>query len=99
MPFKSTARSGWLDTGGTSASSIESVPMGTASIREDWEGRSVDGKFALLEWLGGSAESGVFLTVLGGVQRAVIKLIPAEGVDTDAFLAQWEMAKVYRTST
>ena len=67
--------------------------MGTASIREDWEGRSVDGKFALLEWLGGSAESGVFLTVLGGVQRAVIKLIPAEGVDTDAFLAQWEMAK------
>ena len=67
--------------------------MGTASIREDWEGRSVDGKFALLEWLGGSAESGVFLTVLGGVQRAVIKLIPAEGADTEAFLAQWEMAK------
>ena len=67
--------------------------MGTASIREDWEGRSVDGKFALLEWLGGSADSGVFLTVLGGVQRAAIKLIPAEGVDADAQLAQWEKAK------
>jgi serine/threonine protein kinase len=67
--------------------------MGTTSIREDWEGRSVDGKFALLEWLGGSADSGVFLTVLGGVQRAVIKLIPAEGVDADAQLAQWEKAK------
>jgi hypothetical protein len=67
--------------------------MGTTSIREDWEGRSVDGKFALLEWLGGSADSGVFLTVLGGVQRAVIKLIPAEGVDADAQLAQWDKAK------
>jgi len=67
--------------------------MGTASIREDWEGRSVDGKFALLEWLGGSADSGVFLTVLGGVQRAAIKLIPAEGVDADAQLAQWDKAK------
>jgi serine/threonine protein kinase len=67
--------------------------MGTASIREDWEGRSVDGKYALLEWLGGSADSGVFLTVLGGVQRAVIKLIPAEGANADAYLAQWEKAK------
>ncbi len=67
--------------------------MGTASIREDWEGRSVDGKFALLEWLGGSADSGVFLTVLGGVQRAAIKLIPAGDVDADAYLAQWEKAK------
>ncbi len=62
-------------------------------IRESWEGRIVDGKYALLEWLGGSGDRGVFLTVLDGIQRAAIKLILAEGADADAFLAQWEAAK------
>jgi serine/threonine protein kinase len=75
------------------SSSIESVHMGTALIREDWEGRIVDGKYALLEWLGGSGESGVFLTVLDGVQRGAIKLIPAQGAEADAYLAEWEKAK------
>jgi hypothetical protein len=75
------------------SSSIESVLMGTGLIREDWEGRIVDGKFALLEWLGGSADSGVFLTVLDGVQRGAIKLIPAQGAEAEAYLAEWEKAK------
>lgn len=68
--------------------------MGTPAIREDWEGRIVDGKLALLEWLGGTPGQGVFLTVLDGVQRAVIKLIQAEGAEADAYLVQWEAAKV-----
>jgi serine/threonine protein kinase len=67
--------------------------MGTASIREDWEGRTVDGQFALLEWLGGSEDHGVFLTIRQGAERAVIKLIVAEGADADAYLAQWEAAR------
>jgi serine/threonine protein kinase len=75
------------------SSSIESESMSTAVIREDWEGRIVDGKLALLEWLGGTPEQGVFLTVLDGVQRAVVKLILAEGPEADTYLAQWEAAK------
>ena len=94
MPsFQSTGRSRFFATDRSPSPSIESVCMGTASIREDWEGRTVDGKFALLEWLGGSGDHGVFLTIRQGAQRAVIKLIFAEGADADAYLAQWEAAK------
>jgi serine/threonine protein kinase len=67
--------------------------MGTASMGQDWEGRTVDGKYALLEWLGGSGDHCAFLTIRQGAQRAVIKLIAAEGADADAYLTQWEAAK------
>ncbi|HET6170142.1 MAG TPA: protein kinase, partial [Terracidiphilus sp.] len=67
--------------------------MRTASIRAQWEGRLVDGRFALLEWLGGSDDHAVFLTVLQGIQKAAIKLIPAEGAEADSYIAQWEAAK------
>ena len=67
--------------------------MRTASIRAEWEGQLVDGRFALLEWLGGTDDRGVFLTVLQGIQKATIKLIPAEGEDADSYIAQWETAK------
>lgn len=67
--------------------------MKTASIRAEWEGRTVDGRFALLEWRGGSDDRGVFLTLLRGTQRAAIKLIEAEGTDAETYIAQWEAAK------
>ena len=67
--------------------------MKTASIRAEWEGRLVDGRFPLLEWLGGSDERGVFLTVLQGIQKAAIKLIPAEGAEANSYIAQWEAAR------
>lgn len=67
--------------------------MKTASIFEELEGRTIVGKFALLERLGGSDESGVFLTLRLGGQRAIIKLVRAEGAQADACLAQWEAAK------
>jgi TonB family protein len=72
---------------------IKSDSMRTASIRAQWEGRLVDGRFALLEWLGGSEDHAVFLTVLQGIQKAAIKLIPAEGAEADSYIAQWEAAK------
>lgn len=94
MPsFQSTARSSFFAADRSPSSSIESVPMGTVSFGEDWEGRTVDGKYALLEWLGGSADRGVFLTIRQGAQRAVIKVILADGADADAYLAQWEAAR------
>ena len=64
-----------------------------ASIRAEWEGRLIDGRFALLEWLGGSEDRGVFLTVLQGVRKAAIKLIPAEGAEADELIARWEKAR------
>ncbi len=67
--------------------------MKTASIFEELEGRTIDGKFALLERLSGSEECGVFLTLRLGGQRALIKLVRAEGAQAEACLAQWEAAK------
>ncbi len=67
--------------------------MRTASIHAEWEGRLIDGRFALLEWLGGSEDRGVFLTVLQGIRKAAIKLIPAERAEADELIARWEKAK------
>lgn len=62
-------------------------------ICESWEGGTIDGKFPLLEWLGGWADHCVFLTVRRGTEQANIKLIPASGADAEAHLAYWETAK------
>ncbi len=47
------------------------------AIQSDWVGRVIDGRFTLLQWLGGSGRSSVFLTELPGPQarKAAIKLI------------------------
>lgn len=62
-------------------------------VCEGWEGGTVDGKFPLLEWLGGWAGRCVFLTVRQGTQKASIKLIVASGDDAEAKLANWETAR------
>ena len=65
--------------------------MNTAAIRTDWVGRGIDGRFTLLQWLGGSESGGVFLTELQGSrsQKATIKLIPADATDAEAHIARW----------
>ena len=67
--------------------------METASFGNGWEGRVVEGRFPLLEWLGGSGNCGSFFTVLQGLQQAVIQLILAGGAEADAYIAQWDFAK------
>ena len=62
-------------------------------ICEGWEGLTVDGRFPLLEWLGGWADRCVFLTVRQSTHTANIKLIQASGADADACVAKWEAAK------
>jgi TonB family protein len=62
--------------------------METAAMGKDLVGTVIDGRFTLIEWLGGSAAADVFLTEAGG-QRAAIKLIPAEGADAEARIAAW----------
>ncbi len=70
--------------------------MNTAVIRQDWAGRIIDGRFTLLEWLGGTGASGVFLTQLAGdpPRKAALKLIPADVGDAEAFMAAWSAAAV-----
>ena len=54
--------------------------MKATAIQSDWVGRVVDGRFSLLQWLGGSGHSDVFLTELPGdsPQKAAIKFMPIE---------------------
>ena len=68
--------------------------MDTSAIRSDWVGRTVDYRFPLLQWLGGTESSGVFLTELGGPgsQKAAIKLIPTDADDAESRLAGWAAA-------
>lgn len=61
----------------------------------DWEGQVVNGEFHLQKYLGGSEQSGVFLTQLPGQQpqQAAIKLIRADTANAEFRLLRWEMAK------
>jgi len=57
----------------------------SAELARKWEGRLIDGKFPLRQWLGGSDHSDVFLTERFGVgapQKAALKLIPAMALDS-----------------
>jgi TonB family protein len=62
--------------------------MKVTAIRSDFVGRVIDGRFSLIEWLGGSGRSSVFLTELPcePPQKAAIKLIPANAA-VEAHLA------------
>ncbi len=67
--------------------------MNAAEIRGDWVGRVINGRFPLLQWLGGSTAAAVFLTELsGGSQKAVIKLIPADAEDASTRITAWGAA-------
>ncbi len=57
-----------------------------------WEGRVIDGKFPLRQWLGGSDHSAVFLTERPGqTQKVAIKLI-ASDAEADRRLSRWRAA-------
>lgn len=58
---------------------------------QQWEGRIVNGEFPLQQYLGGSAESAVYLTEVQGT-RAAIKFIEAEAPEAKAQAAQWKLA-------
>jgi TonB family protein len=69
------------------------LAMNAVSVRGDWVGQVIDGKYPLLEWLGGSGTSGTFLTELdgSGSQKAALKLIPPSSRSGD-HLAGWAAA-------
>jgi serine/threonine protein kinase len=59
-----------------------------------WEGQVVNGEFRLRQYLGGSDHGAVFLTEYGerGLQRAAIKLVPADPQSADLQLSRWGLA-------
>jgi TonB family protein len=63
---------------------------------ERWEGRTVDGKFPLQTYLGGSDHSAAYLTLrqgsAGDSEKAVVKLIPADAADAEKQLLRWKAA-------
>src|ERR1700686_127916 len=65
--------------------------MSNPGVWKTWEGRVVDGKFPLRQWLGGSDHSAVFLTELPGLpsSKAAIKLIAADGAEADRQISRW----------
>ena len=68
--------------------------MSRSETWKTWEGRVVDGKYPLRQWLGGSDHSAVFLTQKVGKanENAAIKLIEADGPDADRELARLRAA-------
>ena len=65
--------------------------MNAFAIGGDWVGKVIDGRFPLLEWLGGAGTRGTFLTELDGPgsQKATLKLFstPAQAEDR---LSAWK---------
>ncbi len=68
--------------------------MSNPGLWKTWAGRTVDGKFPLRQWLGGSDHSAVFLTERPGQpsSKAALKLIAAEGAAVEAQLSRWRAA-------
>ncbi len=61
---------------------------------KQWEGQTLDEKFYLREYLGGSEHSAVFLTgdPERGVEKAAIKLVPADTANAGHQLSRWKEA-------
>src|SRR5258708_3214908 len=63
---------------------------------KQWEGRTVDGRFPLQRYLGGSDHSAVFLSVTqpsgGDSEKAAIKLVPADAGDAKQQFLRWKAA-------
>jgi TonB family protein len=61
---------------------------------KQWEGQVVDDQFCLLRYLGGSDDSGVFLTNYGDPEprNAAIKFVPEDPASAAFQLSRWELA-------
>jgi TonB family protein len=66
--------------------------MGMTENWKQWEGRMLDGKLPLTQYLGGSDHSAVFLTERAEAEprRVAVKIIPAKNETADLQLERWE---------
>lgn len=70
--------------------------MSKPGTSKSWEGRVVDGKYPLRQWLGGSDHSAVFLTEFAEdkpTQRAAIKLIQVDEGSAELQLSRLQATK------
>ena len=58
---------------------------------QQWEGRVINERFPLQQYLGGSKQSAVYLTEING-SKAAIKFIPTDAADAQAQASRWESA-------
>ena len=67
--------------------------MNTDVVRKHWTGRVVDARFRLLERLGNSGQSGVFLCEVDGnrEQQAAVKVGDGAGGRMDQGVDRWRM--------
>lgn len=73
---------------------FKSAPGMSATVHP-WLGQILDGKFPLLQYLGGSNQTDLFLTQFGEPsQKAVVKLVPAEPASAPRQLARWSSTAV-----
>ena len=68
-----------------------------AEVRNNWEGRTVNGSFPLRRFLGSSNHSSVFLTEspVEGFLNAAIKLVPVDPARSQQQLWQWKTASTF----
>jgi len=68
-----------------------------AEVRNNWEGRTVNGTFPLRRFLGSSNHSSVFLTesTVEGFLNAAIKLMPVDPARSQQQLWQWKTAATF----
>jgi periplasmic protein TonB len=68
--------------------------MNNDVIRKEWVGLVVDARFRLLQWVGNSGRSGVFVCEIDGDpgRKGAIKLFPAVEEDADSCAAGWAAA-------
>jgi serine/threonine protein kinase len=68
-----------------------------SEVRNNWEGRSINGVFPLRRFLGSSNHSSVFLTesAVEGFLNAAIKIVPAEADQGSVQLWQWKTAATF----
>jgi periplasmic protein TonB len=70
------------------------MAMNTEVLCKHWAGQLVDARFRLLQWLGSSGQSSVFLCEIEGnpEQKAAIKLFPVDSEGAEACAAGWTAA-------
>ena len=68
-----------------------------AEVRNNWEGRIINGVFPLRRFLGASEHSSVFLTEsrTEGFLNAAIKLVPADPATSEVQLWHWKTAATF----
>ena len=73
---------------------LMSQPQSNAimAMWQQWQGRVINERFSLRQYLGGSKRRAVYLTEISG-SKAAIKLIPANEAYAQAQVAQWELAR------